>query len=78
MGFSRQGYWSGLPYPPLRDLPDPGIEPTWLTSLALEGEFILTLNLEVGSPGSGHSTSKGPGADVLEELCQGAPVAEAE
>ena len=27
MGFSRQQYWSGLPFPPPRDLPDPGIEP---------------------------------------------------
>ena len=27
MGFSRQQYWSGLPYPPPGDLPDPGIEP---------------------------------------------------
>ena len=27
MGFSRQGYWSGLPCPSLGDLPDPGIEP---------------------------------------------------
>ena len=27
MGFSRQGYWSGLPCPPPGDLPDPGIEP---------------------------------------------------
>ena len=26
MGFSRQGYWSGLPCPPTGDLPDPGIE----------------------------------------------------
>ena len=25
-GFSRQEYWSGLPCPPSRDLPDPGIE----------------------------------------------------
>ena len=25
MGFSRQEYWSGLPYPPPGDLPDPGI-----------------------------------------------------
>ena len=25
--FSRQEYWSGLPYPPPRDLPDPGIKP---------------------------------------------------
>ena len=27
MGFSRQEYWSGLPFPPPEDLPDPGIEP---------------------------------------------------
>ena len=27
MGFSKQEYWSGLPFPSPRDLPDPGIEP---------------------------------------------------
>ena len=27
MGFSRQEYWSGLPFPYPEDLPDPGIEP---------------------------------------------------
>ena len=27
MGFSRQEYWSGLPFPSLEDLPNPGIEP---------------------------------------------------
>ena len=27
MEFFRQEYWSGLPFPSLRDLPDPGIEP---------------------------------------------------
>jgi len=27
MGFPRQEYWSGLPFPSLGDLPDPGIEP---------------------------------------------------
>ena len=27
MGFSRQEYWSGLPFPSPRELPDPGIEP---------------------------------------------------
>ena len=27
MGFSRRGYWSGLPCPPPGDLPNPGIEP---------------------------------------------------
>ena len=27
MGFSRQGYWNGLPFPSPGDLPHPGIEP---------------------------------------------------
>ena len=27
MGFSRQEYWRGLPFPSPEDLPDPGIEP---------------------------------------------------
>ena len=27
MGFSRQEYWSGLPFPSPGDLPDPGTEP---------------------------------------------------
>ena len=28
MGFCRQEYWSGLPFPPSGDLPDAGIKPT--------------------------------------------------
>ena len=39
MGFPRQEYWSGLPFSPLGDLPDPGIKPTSLASLALAGGF---------------------------------------
>ena len=27
MGFSRQEYWSGLPFPSPEDLPNPGVEP---------------------------------------------------
>ena len=42
VGFSRQEYWSGLPCPPAGDLPDPGIEPTSLTSPALAGRFLIT------------------------------------
>ena len=34
MRFSRQEYWSGVPFPPPEDLPDPGIEPTSLASSA--------------------------------------------
>ena len=42
MGFSRQEYWHGLPFPPAGDLPDPGIEPTALRSPALAGRFFTT------------------------------------
>ena len=42
MEFSRQEYWSGLPSPPPRDLPDLGIELVSLMSPALaDGFFIL-------------------------------------
>ena len=39
MGFSRQEYWRGLPFPSPGDLPDPGIEPV---SPALAGGFFTT------------------------------------
>ena len=42
MGFSRQEYYSGLPCPPVGDLPDPGIKPTSLTFPALAGRYITT------------------------------------
>ena len=41
-GFFRQEYWSGLPCPSPRDLPDPGMEPMSLTSPALAGGFFTT------------------------------------
>ena len=37
MRFSRQGYWSGLPFPSPRDLPDPGIK---LGSPALQADAL--------------------------------------
>ena len=39
MGFSRQKYWSGLPFPSPGDLPDPGIEPG---SPALEADALTS------------------------------------
>ena len=39
MGFPRQEYWSGLPFPSPTDLPDPGMEST---SSALTGGFFTT------------------------------------
>ena len=43
MGFSRQEYWSRLPFPPPGDLPFPGIKPTFLKSPALAGRFFTTI-----------------------------------
>ena len=40
MGFSRQEYWSGLPFPIPKDLPNPGIEPTSLASPALQADSL--------------------------------------
>ena len=42
MEFSRQQYWSGLPFPPPEDLPNPGIEPVSLASPALADKFFTT------------------------------------
>ena len=39
MGFPRQEYWNGLPFPPPGNLPDPGVEPT---SPTLVGGFFTT------------------------------------
>ena len=59
----RQGYWSGLPYPPPGDLPNPGIEPGSLTSPAqaavfftshlgclVRWQFVKTLHLKFSPP----------------------------
>ena len=42
MGFSRQKYWSELPFLSPGYLPDPGIEPTSLAPPALAGRFFTT------------------------------------
>ena len=42
VGFSRQDYWSGLPFPPPGDLPNPGTECTSLTYPSLAGRVFLT------------------------------------
>ena len=46
MEFSRQEYWSGLPFPTPEDLPDPGMEPASPVSPAsptLAGRFFTTV-----------------------------------
>ena len=54
MGFSRQEYWRGLPFPPPGDLPNPGAEPRapalQADSLPAEApgmEFTLSLGLSL-------------------------------
>ena len=42
MGSPRQEYWSGLPFSPSEDLPDPGIEPKSPVSPAVAGGFFTT------------------------------------
>ena len=60
MGFSRQEYWSGLPFPPGGDLPNPGIEPmspaSQAVSLPAEPSGRLPwLNILTSCPASGTS-----------------------
>ena len=50
VGFSRQEYQSGLPFPTRGDLPDPGIEPTSLLSTCI-GRWAL---LPLTPPGKSH------------------------
>ena len=46
VGFSRQEYWSGLPFPSPRELPDPRIKPTSPAYPELSGSFFI-----IESPG---------------------------
>ena len=70
MGFPRQEYWNGLPFPPPEDLPDPGMEPTSPASPASAGGLSTT-----EAPGRPHSLSgqedpPGPGLLALRfSLC---------
>ena len=43
MEFFRQGYWSGLPFPPPGNLLNPGIKLASLVSPTLAGEFFTTV-----------------------------------
>ena len=62
VGFSRQDYWSGLPCSPPGDLSDPGIEPTFPASPALQADTLPVEGIEeaslsvLGTP-DGHENS---------------------
>ena len=49
MEFPRQEYWSGLPFFPPGDLPDPGNEPTSLASPELQDRFFTTGKIIFGN-----------------------------
>ena len=53
VGFSRQEYWSGLPFSPPEDPPDPGIEPGSPASSALAGRLFATEPLGKLGPSKG-------------------------
>ena len=57
MGFSRQEYWSGLPFPSPGDLPDPGIEPRspGLQADSLPTELFLIRSLSKWGKKKGHT-----------------------
>ena len=58
MGYSRQEYWNGLPFPPSGDLPNPRIKPASLMSSALAGRFFTTNTIweAPGIPGTSQKT----------------------
>ena len=47
LGSPGKSTWSGLPFPPPGDLPDPGIEPESLVSLVLASRFFTTVPPEM-------------------------------
>ena len=55
MGFSRQEYWSGLQFPSPGQLPDPGIEPASLATLALTNGFLIAQQPQSGKPLNGRT-----------------------
>ena len=66
MEFSRQEYWSKLPFPTLGDLPDPGIKLVSLPTPVLAGQFFTTeppgnLSANAGDAGSIPGLGRPPG-----------------
>ena len=67
IGFSRQGHWSGLPFPPPGALPDPGIEPR---SPKLQANFYHWATIEAPRIGLGtESVPEEWGTPVPLTLC---------
>ena len=71
-GFSKQEYWSGLPFPPPGDLPNPGIKPESSVAPALLADF-LPLSHCRSPPGSLTGIKPGPSVLELGVLATGPP-----
>ena len=69
MGFSRQEYWSRLPFPPPGYLPYPWMEPTSFTSPALAGGLFIT-SATRGALQTLDESPKGKSAILLSLQCQ--------
>ena len=63
MEFSRQEYWNGLPFPIPEDLPNPGIKPMSLESLAL-----ASISFATAPPGKSKAASWAPYAPCFDFL----------
>ena len=69
MGFPRQEDWSGWSCPPPGDLPDPGLGPECLMSLALAGGlFLVPVNVKVITVGKALSRCKGEFSNEVPKL----------
>ena len=68
MGLTRQGHWSGSPFPPPGDLPDPGIEPAPPASPVLQVDSLPLSHL--GSPPGKRITQRKGWPRALPKVCK--------
>ena len=73
VGLPRQEYWSGFPFPPLKDLSDPGFELASLMSSGLGGRFFTTSTTSqicISKKFTGNADVSGPEAKVQEPMAK--------
>ena len=68
MKFSKLEYWSGLPFPSLGDLPNPGIEPMSLASPELAEKGILKVKKKKKAEFEETEQAQEPESDKAEKL----------
>ena len=72
--FPSQEYWSGLPFPTPRDLPDPGVKPESLASPALAGGFFATVLILNTAAAAKSLQSRPTLCDPIDSSPPGSPV----